>query len=244
MQGIQEPWSAAVSTAAWSTRRRRHKRCNGGSPLRGDSKGWRFAPRKWNSVEKLDSLSAWTRPDSYPNLPLMEADPWQEALKVIDSLNRHGVDYVVIGGVAVNVHGMVRATEDLDFFVRPSTENIARLRDALRDVWNDPSIEEISADDLCGEFPAVRYGPPSGSLFLDIATRFGEAVSFEDLEAMDVDVEGTRIRVATPKTLYWMKRDTVRAIDKQDALLLREAFHLDEDADSSRGSKSGDTEVP
>jgi hypothetical protein len=75
-------------------------------------------------------------------------DAIDDALEVIASLNRANVDYVVVGGVALNLHGLLRATEDLDIFVRPDPENIARLRDALRRVWDDPDIDQITATDL------------------------------------------------------------------------------------------------
>ena len=145
---------------------------------------------------------------------------------MITELNRAGVDYVVVGGVALNVHGLVRATEDLDIFVRPAVENIGKLRKALHAVWNDPEIEKITADDLCGDYPAVRYGPPQGTLYLDILTRLGEATAFADLEAEEKYVEGVLVRVATPRTLYKMKKDTVRSIDHSDAAALRIAFNL------------------
>jgi hypothetical protein len=157
-------------------------------------------------------------------------DALDDALRVIASLNEAQVDYVIVGGVALNVHGLVRATEDLDIFVRPEPENIERLRSALRAVWTDPEIEKITADDLCGDYPAVRYGPPEGTLYLDILTRLGEATLYSDLEAEQKEIEGVRICVATPRTLYRMKRDTVRPIDRADAMALRAAFDLGEEA--------------
>jgi hypothetical protein len=155
-------------------------------------------------------------------------DPVDEALRVIEQLNFAGVDYVVVGGVALNVHGLVRATEDLDVFIRPDPENVARLRQALRAVWDDPEIDRITAEDLCGDYPAVRYGPPDGSLYLDIITRLGKATAFADLKAEQKQVGGVLVRVATPRTLYLMKRDTVRPLDHADAAALRAAFALDE----------------
>jgi hypothetical protein len=153
-------------------------------------------------------------------------DLLDDALRVIASLNEAGVDYVVVGGVALNLHGLVRATEDLDVFVRPDPANVERLRDALKRVWDDPSIDEITAEDLCGDYPAVRYGPPEGELYLDILTRLGEATQFTDLEVEEKDVEGLVVRVATPRSLYRMKRGTVRAIDRADADALRAAFDV------------------
>jgi hypothetical protein len=156
-------------------------------------------------------------------------DVLDEALRVIASLNEAHVDYVVVGGVALNLHGLIRATEDLDIFVRPDAENIERLRRALRNVWSDPDIDQITAEDLCGEYPAVRYGPPEGALYLDILTRLGDATLFVDLEAEDKEIEGVSVRVATPRTLYRMKKDTVRPIDRADAIALRSAFEIDDE---------------
>lgn len=137
-----------------------------------------------------------------------------DVLRVIASLNEAGVEYVVVGGVALNLHGLIRATEDLDVFIKPDAQNVERLRDALHRVWDDPDIDQITAADLCGEYPVVRYGPPEGSLYLDIMTRLGEATAFADLEVQQKTVEGVPVRVASPRTLYRMKRDTVRPIDR------------------------------
>lgn len=156
-------------------------------------------------------------------------DPFDDALRVLAELNRAAVEYAVFGGMALNVHGLIRATEDLDIFLRPLAENIERLRSALRAVWNDPEIDGITAADLLGEYPAVRYGPPEGSISLDLVTRLGEAFTWPDLEIDTVEIEGVSVRVVSPRTLYRMKRDTVRPIDRADAAALRRAFSLDDE---------------
>lgn len=43
---------------------------------------------------------------------------------------------------------------------------------------DDPSIDEITAEDLLGDYPAVQYIPPEGAFRLDIPTRLGEAFAF------------------------------------------------------------------
>ena len=63
--------------------------------------------------------------------------------KVLDA---HGARYAVVGATALAVHGVPRATADIDLFVRPTGDNVDRLRRALRRVWQDPSIEEITAE--------------------------------------------------------------------------------------------------
>ena len=83
------------------------------------------------------------------------------------ALEREEVQYVVFGAVAINLLGLPRATEALDIFVAPEAENIERLRTALRSVFpEDSSIEEITAEDLLGDYPAVQYVPPEGTFYL------------------------------------------------------------------------------
>ena len=147
-----------------------------------------------------------------------------ELLRVIAALNRRNVEYVLVGGAALNVHGLIRATEDVDLFVAATIENVDALKRALRDVWDDPDIDTITAADLLGDYPAIAYGPPSGTLSLDILTRLGDFATYADLEQTVVMLRDVPVRVATPRTLHWMKRDTVRALDRADAEMLAEAF--------------------
>jgi len=149
--------------------------------------------------------------------------------RVLEALEREQVRYIVCGAVAINLLGLPRATEDLDIFVAPERENIESLKTALRSVFADPSIEEISADELMGDYPAVQYIPPEGAFHVDILTRLGEAYSFQDLEVIRVDFNGLQVSVATPKTLYLMKKGTVRPKDWGDAAALKRRFDLKDD---------------
>lgn len=88
-------------------------------------------------------------------------------------------------------------------------------------------IEEITSEDLAGDYPAVEYSPPHGRYSLDILARLGEAFRYEDLETQQIEVDGIAIRVATPRMLYNMKRGTVRPLDR----LIRERFGLEEEDD-------------
>lgn len=149
---------------------------------------------------------------------------FEEAKQVLAALLQEGVDYVLVGSMGMAAHGLVRATRDIDLFVAPDPDNIKRLRRALRRVFDDPSIEEITADDLAGDYPAVQYTPPDGRYSIDILARLGEAFCFADLEHVTVIVEGIAVKVATPRMLYLMKRDTVRPQDRVDAAWLAECF--------------------
>ena len=149
---------------------------------------------------------------------------------VLAALEREEVQYVVFGAVAINLLGLPRATEDLDIFVAPEAENIERLRTALRSVFpEDSSIEEITAADLLGDYPAVQYVPPEGTFYLDILTRLGDAFRYEDITSRRLDFDGLAVNVATPEVLYRMKKDTVRPKDWGDAEALRRRFKLEEE---------------
>jgi hypothetical protein len=153
-----------------------------------------------------------------------------EMLRVLRAFERHGLEYVLVGAAAMGVHGLVRATEDLDLFIQPTEDNVERLKRAFRDAYgDDPNIEEIRASDLLGDYPAVRYYPPTGDLYFDIMTRLGEAADFEHVAREAKQVEGIRVLVATPAALYRLKKGTLRPIDRQDAEALRRTFGLQED---------------
>jgi nucleotidyltransferase AbiEii toxin of type IV toxin-antitoxin system len=154
---------------------------------------------------------------------------FESVRSVLAALERERVRYVIFGGVAVNLLGLARATEDLDLFLAPDRENIERLKRALRSVYTDPHIDEIRAEDLLGDCPAVRYVPPDGAFYLDILTRLGEAFRFEDLVAQKLDFAGLAVPVATPDTLYRMKKNTVRPRDWDDAARLKQRFDLPDD---------------
>ena len=87
----------------------------------------------------------------------------------------------------------------------------------------------ISAQDLSGDYGVVRYGPPAHDFLIDLLVRIGEMFRYADLEWEVKDFDGVPVRVATPQTLFLMKRGTARALDHADAEQLRRKFFLDED---------------
>ncbi len=153
---------------------------------------------------------------------------FEKVLALFRAMNDQKVDYVVFGGIALGAHGIVRATVDVDLFVDPAPDNIARLRSALRSVWDDPEIEQITAEDLGGSYPAIQYGPPEEEFTIDLLSRLGEAYRYDDLESEIVLIGDVPIRVVTAKTLYEMKRDTVRPKDRSDAKALRTRFGFED----------------
>jgi hypothetical protein len=100
-----------------------------------------------------------------------------------------------------------------------------RILAALEAAIEDPAIDEISADDLLGDYPAVQYNPPDAAFHIDILTRH-DAFTFADLKVQRIALDDLTASVVTPQTLYEMKRDTVRLKHKADAQALKERFGL------------------
>jgi hypothetical protein len=126
------------------------------------------------------------------------------------------------------VQGIVRATQDINLFVRPTEENIGRVRQALASIWNDPAVEEIRAEDLAGDYPTLRYGPPEEDFYIDLLSRLGVAFDYDSIESEIVEFSGVPVRVATPAMLRRMKIATLRPQDHADAEALREKFGLED----------------
>jgi hypothetical protein len=155
---------------------------------------------------------------------------FQEAKRILAALEREDVHYVLVGAMAMAAQGLIRATRDMDLFVSADPRNVECLRRALKSVFDDdPNVDLIKAEDLAGDFPAIEYVPPQATYSLDILARLGDAFRYEDLESEVMVLDGIRVRVATPRMLYRMKRTTVRPIDRIDAAAIRERFGLAED---------------
>lgn len=154
----------------------------------------------------------------------MDLDKLDAIFRAFDT---YKVEYAVFGAVALGLHGLARATADLDIFLAPDPENVERLKLALHSVFDDPNIDQISAEDLCGDYPAVRYIPPAGFAF-DILTRLGNAFHYRDLVCETKDFDGTPVRVVSPETLWKLKKDTLRPGDRLDAAALAERFGFKE----------------
>lgn len=137
------------------------------------------------------------------------------------ALAAENVDYILIGGFAIILHGLPRLTADIDIFVKPEAENLERLKRALRRVFPaDDEIDSLSLQDL-RDYAVVRFGT-ADDFYIDLIGRIGEMFRYQDLEWEIRDVAGVQVRIATPDTLLRMEKDTVRPEDKQDVRFLTE----------------------
>ena len=99
----------------------------------------------------------------------------QRLIAVLTALENHSVRYVVFGGIALNLHGLVRATDDIDIFIAADAQNVDALKAALHSVFDDESIDEISAEDLLG-------GPADALLNEPPLSRFVMGILYPDVD--------------------------------------------------------------
>src|SRR5580658_10278396 len=83
------------------------------------------------------------------------ARDFKEFLK---SLNSNSVEYLLIGGYAVGLHGHIRATNDLDIWVKVSQENAVRIERTLREFGF--ATAPLSPDLFLAPKSMVRIGVP------------------------------------------------------------------------------------
>ena len=88
-----------------------------------------------------------------------------DLLALCAELNRLEAKYLVIGGLAMNIHGLIRATDDVDFLIEDSLENQARVKEALK-ILPERAIEELGDDDI-RDYTVVRV---NDEITVDIMT--------------------------------------------------------------------------
>jgi predicted nucleotidyltransferase len=133
----------------------------------------------------------------------------------IQSLNNHDVEYILVGGYAVILHGYRRVTGDMDVWVNRTKENYSRLvlafnefRLPVFDMTEERFLNPESAD-------VFSYGRPPVSI--DIITQlkgvhFNEAFS----QAQTFEEEGLKIRFIHLNNLIQAKKAAGRHKDLDD----------------------------
>lgn len=131
----------------------------------------------------------------------------------LKSLNARCVEYLVVGGYAVGYHGYVRATGDLDVFVRPSTENADKLVAAFKDFGFD--VPELNAGVFVEPGRIVRMGIPP--VRLEVMNTIS-GVSFDACFGKRVEetIDGIRVCFIDRENLLINKRAAGRPKDLAD----------------------------
>lgn len=143
--------------------------------------------------------------------------------ELLATLHRHEVEYTVIGGVAVQVHGHRRTTKDLDVIPDPERPNLERLAHALEELGAHPR-------DLPGGAPTAEH-LASAPVVPPLTTEHGELHILRDVpgappydqlrnRALMIEFGGIALAVAGLDDLIAMKRASGRPGDDRDVAAL------------------------
>ena len=145
---------------------------------------------------------------------------------LFDALVRHGVEYLVVGGVAVQVHGHRRTTKDLDIVPAPERSNFGGLASAL-DELDARVAGQAGAPVALTDAEQLSIAP----IVPPLLTRHGElhvlnepkgAASYEQMRgrALVLDLSGLEVAVVGLDDLVRMKRASGRPEDLEDIAVL------------------------
>lgn len=137
---------------------------------------------------------------------------------VFASLETRGCEYVVIGGIAAVLHGVPRATFDLDILIEASLENSWRVLEALREAGMGTATlitpEELLAHEITVFQDRVRLDVQTSTPGLTFAGAWERRVRME--------YQGQVFYVVSRKDLIASKRAAGRVIDLEDVRALEE----------------------
>jgi hypothetical protein len=137
---------------------------------------------------------------------------------ILSAFSDAGVEYLLVGAYAMASHGYVRATGDIDLWVRPGPDNAQRVFEALRR-FGAP-LRGVSESDFAQPNIVLQLGVPPRRI--DVLTAI-DGVAFEEAwsDRVELTVGGLRIPVLSREHLIQNKEATGRAKDQADAEALR-----------------------
>jgi hypothetical protein len=137
----------------------------------------------------------------------------EKQISLLAAFAAAGVEFAVVGGVAVNAHGYVRATHDLDIFIRPTEENARAAFEALRELG--VPLEGLQPSDLLDDEENLRFGPDEDHI--DILASIGE-MDFDQVwrNRMETMVGGVAVPFISKADLIENKRQVGRLRELAD----------------------------
>jgi len=143
------------------------------------------------------------------------ADP-DPLLRVCSLLNKHSAKYLIVGGHACILHGLVRTTEDVGLLVESSEDNLKKVIAALSEL-EDGAARELTPRDLLDNV-VVKI---ADEVEVDVS-RSAWKISYGDAigSALHAEIDGVDVPYADLKTLIATKQ-TLRERDRADILQLQ-----------------------
>lgn len=123
---------------------------------------------------------------------------------VCRSFNEQNVEYILIGGFAVIIHGYVRGTKDIDFLVNPSPENIKKIKKALSKLPDNAA--SLIEDNEVEKYTVVRI---ADEIVIDLmAKACGISYQQAKLQIEIAEIEDVSIPIASKSLLIELKKNS------------------------------------
>lgn len=136
---------------------------------------------------------------------------------MLKCLNAAGADYIMVGGWAVNMHGYIRATIDLDLWIMASRENAEKVYSALT-AFGAP-LSDVTPLDFATDGVIFQIGV--APCRIDIINKIdGLAYAEAAPRAVSKVIDGVPVRVLSIEDLIVNKRASGRTKDLADAEIL------------------------
>ena len=138
-----------------------------------------------------------------------------DLIRICRAFNESGVRYLLIGGWSIILLGNTsRATQDIDFLVDTSPQNVAKIREALTIL---PDLAALEIDDTDLEVNGtVRV---VDEIVIDLMDRIYD-VSYQNAGKTLIGLNGTEVYLADVQTLMKIKGPSLRTKDQQDMAFL------------------------
>lgn len=149
----------------------------------------------------------------------------EDWLDVLTALIAADARFLVVGAHALAVHGVPRATQDLDLWIEPTEENAAKVWSALLR-FGAPLVEfGITGEDLERPDMVIQLGLPPNRI--DLLTGISGIADFDEAweDRLEHEVRGRVIPFLGRETLVRNKRSTGRLRDLADVEALGEDWH-------------------
>jgi predicted nucleotidyltransferase len=147
-----------------------------------------------------------------------------DVMRLLETLARHGVDFTVVGGVAVQVHGHRRTTRDLDVIPEPSRANLERLTAALEELNARPTEIPGAGPPTVEQLATAAIVPPLTTDHgeLHVLNEVPGAAPYAELRsrALVIALDGVDVPIVALDDLLAMKRATGRPDDLRDVEVL------------------------
>lgn len=137
--------------------------------------------------------------------------------RVCSLLNTHGANYMVVGGQACILHGLVRTTEDVDILIEEDDENYRRVIAALSELEDGAAAELVPAD--LADNVVLKI---ADEVQVDVSRRAWKVSYADAIGSVEwAEIDGVRIPFASLPILIASKQ-TYRDQDRVDVLRLRD----------------------